>query len=79
MPDDDPRARQRAMPAANAAVVRLMGTDLLTVRVDLNRESGDQQARPQRKRRAPAKAKPSDASTAPAAMQQAPQAVDEGH
>jgi hypothetical protein len=40
-PDDDPRARQRAMPAANAAVVRLMGTDLLTVRVDLNRESGD--------------------------------------
>jgi deazaflavin-dependent oxidoreductase (nitroreductase family) len=34
MPDDDPRARQRAMPAANAAVVRLMGTDLLSVRVD---------------------------------------------
>jgi deazaflavin-dependent oxidoreductase (nitroreductase family) len=26
MPDDDPRARQRAMPAANTAVVRLMGT-----------------------------------------------------
>jgi deazaflavin-dependent oxidoreductase (nitroreductase family) len=41
MPDDDPRARQRAMPAANAAVVRLMGTDLLTVRVDLDRESRD--------------------------------------
>jgi hypothetical protein len=41
MPDDDPRARQRAMPAANAAVVRLIGTDLLTVRVDLNHESGD--------------------------------------
>jgi len=39
MPDDDPRARQRAMPAANAAVVRLMGTDLLTVRVDLDPES----------------------------------------
>ena len=36
MPDDDPRARQRAMPAANAAVVRLMGTDLLTLRVDLD-------------------------------------------
>ena len=38
MPDDDPRARQRTMPAANAAVVRLMGTDLLTVRIDLDRE-----------------------------------------
>jgi deazaflavin-dependent oxidoreductase (nitroreductase family) len=36
MPDDDPRARQRAMPAAIAAGVRLMGTDLLTVRVDLD-------------------------------------------
>lgn len=36
MPDDDPRARQRAMPAANAAVVRLMGTELLTVRIDLD-------------------------------------------
>ena len=39
MPDDDPRARQRAMPAANAAVVRLTGTDLLTVRVDLDPET----------------------------------------
>ncbi len=38
MPDDDPRARQRAMPAATAAVVRLMGTDLLTVRIDLDPE-----------------------------------------
>ena len=36
MPDDDPRARQRSMPAMNAAVVRLMGTDLLTVRIDLD-------------------------------------------
>ena len=35
MPNDDPRARLRAMPAIGAAVVRLMGTDLLTVRVDL--------------------------------------------
>jgi deazaflavin-dependent oxidoreductase (nitroreductase family) len=41
MPDDDPRARQRAMPAVNAAVVRLMGTDLLTVRIDLNPERRD--------------------------------------
>jgi deazaflavin-dependent oxidoreductase (nitroreductase family) len=31
MPGDDPRARQRAMPAINTAVVRLMGTELLTV------------------------------------------------
>ena len=38
LPDDDARARQRAMPAAHAATVRLMGTDLLTVRVDLDRE-----------------------------------------
>jgi deazaflavin-dependent oxidoreductase (nitroreductase family) len=37
LPDDDPLARQRAMPGANALVVRLMGSDLLTVRVDLNR------------------------------------------
>ncbi len=36
MPDDDPRARQRGMPAVNAAAVRLMGTDLLTVRIDLD-------------------------------------------
>ena len=39
MPDDDPRARQRSMPAGNAAVVRLMGTDLLTVRVALDPEN----------------------------------------
>ena len=38
MPDDDPRARQRAMPAVHAATVRLMGTDLLTVRVELDPE-----------------------------------------
>jgi hypothetical protein len=29
------------VPAANAAVVRLMGTDLLTVRVDLDPDSRD--------------------------------------
>jgi deazaflavin-dependent oxidoreductase (nitroreductase family) len=40
MPDDDPRERQRTIgPRLNAAVVRAMGTDLLTVRVDL-RPSG---------------------------------------
>jgi hypothetical protein len=31
-------ARLRAMPVIDAAVVRLMGTDLLTVRVDLDPE-----------------------------------------
>ena len=36
LPDDDARARQRAMPALHAASVRLMGTDLLTVRIDLD-------------------------------------------
>jgi deazaflavin-dependent oxidoreductase (nitroreductase family) len=46
MPNDDPRARRRAMPGVNAAVVRLMGTDLLTVRVDLDRESGEPIAGP---------------------------------
>ncbi len=36
MPDDDPRERQRRIGLRfNAAVVRAMGTDLLTVRVDL--------------------------------------------
>jgi deazaflavin-dependent oxidoreductase (nitroreductase family) len=45
MPDDDPRARQRAMPAAHAAVVRLMGTELLTVRIDLDPELRNEQAR----------------------------------
>ena len=41
MPNDDPRERQRGMPTVNAAVVRLMGTDLLTVRVDLDRGNRD--------------------------------------
>jgi deazaflavin-dependent oxidoreductase (nitroreductase family) len=33
---DDTRQRQRSMRKFNAAFVRLMGTDLLTVRVDLD-------------------------------------------
>ena len=44
LPDDDPHARRRAMPAAHAAAVRLMGTHLLTVRVELDpvrRRAGD--------------------------------------
>ena len=36
LPEDDPHERQRQLPALNARVVRLMGTDLLTVRVDLD-------------------------------------------
>jgi len=42
LPEDDPRARQRwlyeKVPSslANAVVVRLLGTDLLTVRIDLD-------------------------------------------
>lgn len=36
VPDDDPLERQRRLPGRlNAAAVRLMATDLLTVRVDL--------------------------------------------
>ena len=37
LPDDDPRERQRRIPnKANSAVVRVMQTDLLTVRIDLD-------------------------------------------
>lgn len=37
LPDDDPRARLRAIGRrVNAAMVRIMGTELLTVRVDLD-------------------------------------------
>lgn len=35
LPDDDAVARLRTLPRSNSAVVRLVGTDLLTVRVDL--------------------------------------------
>ncbi|MFE3546977.1 nitroreductase/quinone reductase family protein [Nocardia sp. NPDC059177] len=36
VPDDDPRARLRELPRANSAGVRTFGTDLLTIRVDLD-------------------------------------------
>jgi len=36
MPEDDTRARQRDLPRLNAFVVRTVGTDLLTVRIDLD-------------------------------------------
>ncbi|CAN5866101.1 nitroreductase family deazaflavin-dependent oxidoreductase [soil metagenome] len=36
LPDDDPVARLKKLPQMNSAVVRLMGSDLLTIRVDLD-------------------------------------------
>lgn len=36
LPDDDPHARLRKLPWLNSLMVRLLGTDLLTVRVDLS-------------------------------------------
>ncbi|KOV66214.1 nitroreductase/quinone reductase family protein [Streptomyces sp. MMG1121] len=35
LPDDDPVARLRTLPRLNSVAVRAFGTDLLTVRVDL--------------------------------------------
>lgn len=46
IPDDDPLERQRLIAAGsvgrriNAATVRLMGTDLLTIRIDLDEATG---------------------------------------
>lgn len=36
LPDDDPVARLKALPALNSAVVRAVGSDLLTLRIDLD-------------------------------------------
>jgi deazaflavin-dependent oxidoreductase (nitroreductase family) len=36
MDDDDPKARLRKLPAHNSAVVRMLGTNLLTLRIDLD-------------------------------------------
>ncbi len=36
LPEDDPRARQHHMSKLNAAAVRAMGTELLTIRIDLD-------------------------------------------
>lgn len=42
LPDDDPRARQRTLGlGANAVFVRLVGTTLLTIRIDLAPEPAD--------------------------------------
>ncbi|WP_297536649.1 nitroreductase/quinone reductase family protein [Amycolatopsis sp.] len=35
VPEDDPRARLKVLPQFNSAAVRVMGTNLLTLRVDL--------------------------------------------
>ena len=40
MPQDDPRARQRTLRRGNAVLVRAMGTELLTVRIDLEPDQG---------------------------------------
>jgi len=36
LPDDDPLARLRQLPGLNSGVVRAMGSELLTIRVDLD-------------------------------------------
>ncbi|MFD0364166.1 nitroreductase/quinone reductase family protein [Nocardia sp. GCM10030253] len=36
LPDDDARARLLTLPKGNSTAVRLVGTDLLTVRIDLD-------------------------------------------
>lgn len=38
MPDDDPLERQQRLPGLNARMVRAVGTELLTVRIDLEPE-----------------------------------------
>ncbi|WP_040793730.1 nitroreductase/quinone reductase family protein [Nocardia paucivorans] len=37
LPDDDARARLRRLPRINSSLVRMLGTDLLTIRIDLDR------------------------------------------
>jgi deazaflavin-dependent oxidoreductase (nitroreductase family) len=36
LPDDDPHARLETLPRFNSAMVRALGTDLLTVRIELD-------------------------------------------
>ncbi|KFU83273.1 deazaflavin-dependent oxidoreductase, nitroreductase family [Amycolatopsis lurida] len=36
LPEDDPRARLKTLPTVNSAAVRAIGTNLLTIRVDLD-------------------------------------------
>lgn len=37
LPEDDPRRRLGKLPAHNSAMVRMLGTELLTVRIDFDR------------------------------------------
>lgn len=39
MPDDDPGLRLKRLPRTNGLLVRLLGTELLTIRVDLDRHA----------------------------------------
>lgn len=41
LPDDDPIARLRTLPRANSTAVRVLGSHLLTVRVDLHGHDHD--------------------------------------
>ncbi len=41
LPDDDAHARLKALPRLNSAAVRAVGTDLLTLRVDLTADGAD--------------------------------------
>jgi F420H(2)-dependent quinone reductase len=36
MPSDDPHARPKSLPRFNSAMARALGTNLLTVRIDLD-------------------------------------------
>ena len=36
LPEDDAKERLRSLPGFNSALVRLMGSDLLTIRIDLD-------------------------------------------
>ncbi len=40
-PDDDPHQRLATLPAYNSAMMRLMGTDLPTIRVELDQHRAD--------------------------------------
>lgn len=37
-PDDDPQARLKRLPAYNSAMVRVLGTNLMTIRIALDKE-----------------------------------------
>jgi deazaflavin-dependent oxidoreductase (nitroreductase family) len=53
LPDDDPLERQRRMPnKLNSASVRVMGSDLLTVRIDLDPATAGRRRRARTRRRA---------------------------